>query len=71
MKECLTAQQNAFEANKGKITKEKLDDLKFHCVSNYKTNMKDLVPIIKSYYDGYLKNYGPDGSLIKKQFDIK
>jgi len=41
------------------------DGARFTCLSDYKNDLKRSVHPVSTMYDGYLKNFNQDGSLVK------
>ena len=40
------------------------DSARFKCISDYKNNLKTQIPLVNTMYEGYLKNFNVDGSLV-------
>eukprot|EP00347_Sterkiella_histriomuscorum_P016431 403353201 len=71
--ECMSKLEAEAASLNGGISPEKagiyqngLDKGRQECLQGYKHNLKKQIPIVHSYYDGYIMNYNlKDGSLIK------
>ena len=42
---------------------ESIEKKKLECVVNYRKDLSELIPKVATIYDGYLQNFGSDGSL--------
>ena len=45
------------------------DSARFNCLAEYKNGLKSSVLPVQTMYEGYLKNFNADGTLVKQIID--
>ena len=56
---CMQNAESLKDAAKG------YDSARFNCLTDYKNDLKRSIQPVSTMYEGYLKNFNSDGSLIK------